>query len=171
MRHILSMLLLMASLHGQAQPLATVIKTQAIDMGRALVNHDQATFMRYMHPDMKALAGDNGKIKQGMDSAFTLFEAMGGKVNRISYGDPAEVIKFHGQLQTTLPQVTSVSTSFADVELSSTLLAVSMDGGKNWYFTDPHAYKAAAAKITLTPLSPKLVIPPPQAPKITPKNQ
>lgn len=171
MRHFSVLLLCLITLHAQAQPLSTIIKTQAIDMGRALVNHDQTTFMRYMHPDMKALAGSNEKVKQGMDSAFMLFEAMGGKVNRISYGDPGEVITFQGQLQTILPQSISVSTSFADVEVITPLLALSMDGGKQWYFTEPNAYKVAASKKKMPPLSPKLVIPPPQQPKITPKNQ
>jgi hypothetical protein len=171
MRNLLTISLILLTVRVDAQPMATVIKTQAIAMGRALVAHDQATFVRYMHPDMRKLAGSSEKVRQGMDSAFALFEAMGGKVNKISYGDPGEIFNFKNQLQAILPQYTSVSTSFADVELTSMLLAVSMDGGKQWYFTEPNAYRAAAKKADLPPLSPNLVIPPPAQPKITPKKQ
>jgi hypothetical protein len=171
MRSILVAVFLLAVAYAGAQPLSTVIKTQAIEMGRAMVNHDQAGFVKYMHPDLRKMAGDGEKARQAMDSAFALFEAMGGKVNHIAYGDPSEIIRFNRQLQTTLPQYTSVSTSFADVELTTTLLAVSMDEGAHWYFTEPNLYRQAAKKVPMPELSPKLVIPAPQPPKITPKKQ
>ncbi len=171
MRRTMITLLTLLSLSVLAQPISTVIKTQAIDMGRALLNHDQASFVKFLNPEMRKIAGSSDLIRQGMDSAFVLFEAMGGKVNRINYGDPSEIIPFHGQLQTTLTQSIFLSTSFAEVEVTSILLAVSLDGGKQWYFTEPNAYKAASKKFNLKPLSPKLIIPTIQQPRITPKNQ
>jgi len=154
-----------------AQPTSTIIKTQAIAMGRAIADHDRATLMSFMLPDLKEMAGDPAKTNQVMDSALAMFEAMGGRITRITYGDPSPVAKGKGQLQAVLPQTIALSTSFADVEFTSTLLAISKDGGKHWYFTEPHVYKEAAKKKSLPEISPELVIPDPQKPVIIQKKQ
>jgi hypothetical protein len=154
-----------------AQPISTVIKTQAIAMGRAIADHDRVTLMNFMLPELKEMAGDEAKTGQVMDSALAIFEAMGGKVTRITYGDPSPIAKAKGQWQAILPQTIALSTSFADIVFTSTLLAISKDAGKHWYFTDPHVYKEAAKKKTLPEIAPELVIPAPQKPQITPKKQ
>ena len=154
-----------------AQPMSTVIKTQAIAMGRAIADHDRVTVMNYMLPDLREMAGDEAKVGQVMDSALAMFEALGGKITRITYGDPTSVAKGKGQLQAILPQTIALTTSFADMEFTSSLLAISKDGGKHWFFTEPHVYKEAAKKKSLPEISPDLIIPAPQKPLIIPKKQ
>lgn len=156
----------------RAQPLPTVIKTQAIAMGRAIADQDKATVLSFMLPELKDMAGDQAKTGQVMDSALAMFQAMGGRITRISYGEPSEVVKGKEQWQATLPQTMALSTSFADIEFTSTLLAISKDKGMHWYFTEPHVYKEAVKKNKALPdIAPALVIPPPQKPQITPKKQ
>jgi hypothetical protein len=158
--------------NGHAQPISTVIKTQAIAMGRAITDHDKQTLMSFMLPELKEMmTGDTKKADMAMDSAIAMFEAMGGRITRISYGDPAEVVKTKDNWQTVLPQEIALSTAFADIEWTSSLLAVSHDQGKHWYFTDPFVYREASKKKPLPLISEKLVIPPLQKPKITPKKQ
>jgi hypothetical protein len=55
-----------------------------------------------------------------------------------------------------------------EVYLETSLIAISMDKGKNWYFIDTNVYKADKIKTALPDLSPKLVIPPQKEPKLTP---
>jgi hypothetical protein len=100
-----------------------------------------------------------------------MFEAMGGRITRISYGEPSPIAKGKSQWQATIPQTIALSTSFADVEFTSVLLAISKDGGKHWFFTEPHVYREAAKKKPIPEIDPSLVIPPPQKPIITPKKQ
>ncbi|HLO82577.1 MAG TPA: hypothetical protein VK166_16545 [Chitinophagaceae bacterium] len=153
-----------------AQPAATTVKFQALEMGRAMVAGDSKGFAKYMLPELVAYGGGAEKVTQMMDSMFAIFKTFGGEVKKITYGNPGKIIKFNKELQTTLPQTTEVSSSIADVILTSTLVAISRDKGKNWYFFDPAMNKADQLKGKLPPISPEIVVPPPQ-PKFIPKEQ
>jgi hypothetical protein len=153
------------------QPVNTVVKSQALDMGKALVNGDSKTFSKYMLPEMLEAGGGTEKVGNMMDSMFTLFKSFGGSVKKITYGNPGKIIKFNKELQTTLPQQTEVTSPIADVVLTSTLVAISRDNGKNWYFYDTSMGKADQLKNKLPTLSPDIVIPPPVMPKIIAKEQ
>jgi ketosteroid isomerase-like protein len=153
------------------QPLSTAIKTQAIDMGKALINNDIASFQKYMHPNVIEASGGAEKIKSIMDTAFKMFKTFGGQIKKITYGNPGEIVSHKKELQAVFPQSTEVSTSFADITLESTFIAISYDKGKNWYFIDANMYKSALLKDKLPELSHKLIIPPQSQPKITPKQQ
>ncbi len=154
-----------------SQPLPTVIKTQAIDMGRALINNDLPTFQQYLHPEVIKQAGGAEKMKMMSDSAIAIFKQFGGSIKRISYGNPSEIIHFKKEMQATLPQTTYITTSFADIELESTLIAISQDKGKHWYFTDSQLYNTESMKQKMPSLSPDLVIPPPIKPRMIPKEK
>jgi len=155
----------------EAQPMETVIKTQAIEMGRALVAGDVKTFSRFMLPELVEAGKETGKTQMTMDSAFAVFKSFGGKVERITYGNPGKMVIYKNELQSTLPQTTEITSPFADVVLSSTLVAISRDNGKNWYFIDASAGKIEQLKTKLPNLSPELVIPEPTPPKVTMKQQ
>ena len=154
-----------------AQPIPTVIKTQAIDMGRALINNDLPTFQQYLHPEVIKQAGGAEKMKMMSDSAIAIFKQFGGSIKRISYGNPSAIINFKKEMQTTLPQTTFITTSFADIELESTLIAISQDRGKHWYFTDSQLYTTESMKQKMPSISPDLVIPPPAKPRMIPKEK
>ena len=133
-KFICFVLLFITCIYSEAQPLSSVIKAQAMDMGKALIRNDIGTFQKYMHPVLIKRAGGAEKMKQTADSMFQLFRQFGGSVSKIIYGNPSEVISYKKQLQATIPQTTSVTTSLADLEMETTLIAISTDNGKNWYF-------------------------------------
>jgi hypothetical protein len=170
-RTILFLCLLTAVYFADAQPMATVIKSQAMEMGKALVAGDAKTFSRFMLPELLDEANKIGKANMTMDSAFAMFKAFGGNVEKISYGNPGKIIEYKNELQSTLPQTTEITSPFADVVLNSTLVAISRDNGKNWYFIDVSMGKIDKLKSTLPNLSPDLVIPPQTPPKVTMKEQ
>lgn len=154
-----------------AQPMPTVIKTQAIEMGKALVNNDLTGYQKYMHPEIIKQSGGAEKMKVMADSAISLFRQFGGSIKRISYGNPAVILSHKKELQTTLPQTTFITTAFADIELESTLIAVSQDKGKHWYFIDTQLYGSDKIRQNLPALSPELTIPALQKPRMIPKEQ
>lgn len=154
-----------------AQPTNTVVKSQALVMGKAMVVGDGKTFAQYMLPELIQAGGGPEKVGNMMDSMFAVFKTFGGNVERISYGNPAKIVKYKKELQTTLPQTTSITSPFADIELTSTLVAISRDGGRNWYFYDPQMGQAREMKDKLPTLSPEIVIPPMQKPKVTMKQE
>jgi hypothetical protein len=164
-------ILLTGGIQLSAQPLPSIIKTQAIEMGRALVKNDLPGFQKYLHPDMLDQAGGSEKMKALYDSAQSIFKKVGGSIRKITYGNPGEIVKYHKELQTTLPQTLYISTSFADIEMESILVAISRDRGKQWYFIDSQLYSTSSIQQTLPALCPEMVIPPPSKPRMIPKEK
>jgi hypothetical protein len=163
--------LLLLHFIATAQPTSSIVKAQALEMGKALVNGDSKTFAAFMLPEIISTIGGEEKVNVLMDSAFNVFKTFGGSVKKITYGNPGKIISYKNEWQTILPQITEVTSPFADIELSSTLVAISRDNGKHWYFFDTSMGKADQLKNILPGLSPDISIPPPTQPKITPKEK
>lgn len=106
MRYILILALLASNFYVlRAQPIETVIKTQAIEMGKAMVAGDTKKLSKFMLPELLQAGGGGEKVMQNMDSALKIFKQFGGQVTRITYGQPAKVVKFRKELQTYLPRL------------------------------------------------------------------
>jgi hypothetical protein len=153
---------------GFSQNVNSVIKTQAMDMAKALLKKDYTTFSRYMHPQITEAAGGKNKLIQQMDTASAVAAKFGAEIKKVLIGNPSAVVKFNKELQATLPQYTEMKTNFGNLTLESTLVAISPDNGKNWYFIDTSVFGAQELKKSLPNLSPQLVIPPTKPPKFTP---
>lgn len=168
----LCMLVSLACLPVMAQPpLGSQVKTQAMDMAKAMVSGDTKKFSMYMLPELIEARGGAGKVNIMMDSVFMVFKSFGGNVNKITYGNPGKVVKFRKEMQTTLPQTTEITSPFGDLVLRSTLIAISRDNGQKWYFYDTSLGKAEELKNKLPNLSPELVVPPATEPVFKPKKQ
>ena len=156
---------------SQAQNLSTVIKVQAMEMGNAAIRNDFNTFVKYMHPDVVAFAGGKVDMKTKMDSAYQMMKQFGVSFKRYWIGSPGEIVKHNNQLQALLPQSTSLKTPFGELNAETTMLVISKDGGKSWWFIDTNVYSTDKLKNILPDLSPKLVIPPRTKPKLVPANK
>src|SRR4051812_48488379 len=161
--------MLISCLNLPAQNQSSIIKGQAMDMARALLKKDYDAFSRYIHPNLIEAAGGKKQLEERMDTANTFAAQFGAEIKKIIIGNPAKVISYHNQLQTTLPQFTQLTSSFGDAELETTLIAISTDNGKNWKFVDTSVFKLKDVKRYLPDLSPDLGIPAPKPPKFIPK--
>lgn len=171
MKYAIIFILLSSTFHlSKAQPIETVIKSQAIQMGKAMVAGDTKTFSKFMLPELMAAGGGGEKAMKQMDSAINLFKQFGGQVSRITYGQPAKIVKYKKELQTYLPQTTELTSDIADVTFTSSIVAISRDNGKNWYFYDANMMKSQNIKDKLPTLSPDINIPPGEKPKIIMKT-
>jgi len=173
MKKILNLLfsftsVLFVSLPGSSQNLSTTIKVQAMDMAKALMHNDFASFSKYMHPGIIAFAGGKEKMKNKMDSADVAMKQFGVSFKRYWIGDPGEIIEYKSRLQCILPQSTTMNTPMGELIAETSLIAISMDKGKNWWFIDTNVYRVNKLKDILPDLSPKLVIPDPKEPKFVP---
>jgi hypothetical protein len=173
MKKILNLLclsgaVLFISSTATGQNLSTTIKVQAMDMAKALMRNDFANFSKYMHPNIIAFGGGKEKMKSKMDSADVAMKQFGVSFKKYWIGNPGDIIHYKDQLQCVLPQSTTMSTVMGDITAETTLVAISMDKGKNWYFIDTNVYRVSKLKTILPDLSPKLVIPPPKEPKFAP---
>ncbi|RYY41073.1 MAG: hypothetical protein EOO08_03435 [Chitinophagaceae bacterium] len=165
---IFSLLLLLAARGAGAQNRATVIKVQAMEMGKALMKNDFNTFVKYMHPAVIAYAGGKEQMKAKMDSAFAMSQRFGVTFKRYFIGNPGRIVSYKNQLQALLPQSTTLSMALGDVTMESSFVVISPDGGKNWWFIDTNVYHADKLKSILPDLSPDIVIPPRSKPKMVP---
>jgi hypothetical protein len=156
-----------ASVNGQH---ASSIKTAALDMGNALAQKNSPKFIGYMHPVMVELAGGEKQLRLISDSALKVFEQFGGRVSKITFGNPGEVVKHKKMLQSVIPQTISLTSFMGDVELSTSLIAISEDDGGKWKFIDTNLFSVKEIKSAMPDLSPALVIPKSAPPKITMKQ-
>jgi hypothetical protein len=170
-RYVLIGMLVCYAATSIAQNQAAIIKTQAMDMAGTLVKKDFPSFIKYMHPDIIKLAGGKEKALQRMDTVNAMAAQFGATIKRILIGNPGKVINYKNQLQVTLPQTSELASGFGNVTLETTLIAISTNGGKNWYFIDTSVYNMKDVKKAMPDLSPELAIPPPKPPKFTPAQQ
>ncbi len=165
---LLVLLLSLTSLLSAGQNHSTTIRVQAMEMGNAAIRNDFNTFVKFMHPDVVAFAGGKEAMRFKMDSAYGMMKQFGVTFKRYWIGKPEAVVKHGKQLQALLPQTTVMKTGFGDLQAETTMLAISEDGGKNWWFVDTNVYGAEKLKNILPDLSPKLVLPPRTKPKLIP---
>jgi hypothetical protein len=158
------------SLTANCQNLSTTIKVQAMDMGSAFMKNDFATFSKYMHPNIIAFAGGRENMKSKMDSAATAMKNFGITFKRYWIGSPSEIINYKNELQSVLPISTTIKTPLGEVIAETSMIVISTDNGKNWYFIDTNVYKLDKLKNVLPDISPKLVIPPQKQPKFIPEK-
>jgi len=139
-----------------------------MEMARALIKNDFSVFSQYMHPKIVDFAGGKEKMKIKMDSADAAMKQFGVSFKKILIGDPGEVIPYKNELQCVLPQTTTMKMALGELIVETSLVAISTDKGKNWYFIDTNVYKADKLKSILPDLSPKLVIPAQKQPQLIP---
>jgi hypothetical protein len=171
MKHIKCFLLSMGMLlvlGTKAQNLPSTIKVQAMDMANALIKNDFNTFVKYMHPNIISFAGGQEKMKTRMDSAYAAMKQFGVTFKRYWIGNPGEIVAYKNSLQAILPQSTTLITPLGELTAETSMIVISPDKGKSWWFIDTNVYKADKLKNILPDLSPKLVIPPQKQPKLVP---
>jgi hypothetical protein len=156
------------SAYGQNH--ATTIKVQAMDMGSAFMKNDFNNFVKYMHPNIIDFAGGKEKMKQGMDSVSMAMKTFGVSFKRYWIGSPGQIINYNNQLQAVLPISTTMKTLLGDLVAETSMIVISNDNGKNWWFIDTNVYKADKIKNVLPGLSPQLVIPPQKKPQLIPNK-
>jgi hypothetical protein len=155
---------------ASSQNVKTVIKTQAMEMVSALLKKDFETFTKYMHPKIIELAGGKAQLLSKMDTASKIADKFGAKISRVLIGHPDDVIEYKKQLQCTLSQTTDIRSLLGTMTLQSTLIAISEDAGKHWFFIDTAAYNLDEIKKSLPDLSPEIKVPPMPEPKFTPND-
>jgi len=153
---------------ASAQNLPTTIKVQAMNMGKAFVQNDFTSFVKYMHPNIIAFAGGKEKMRAKMDTAYQMMKQFGISFKTYLIGDPGEIVNYKNQLQAVLPVSTTLKTALAEITAETTLIVISNDKGKNWWFIDTNVYDIDSLKNILPDLSTELIIPARKKPKIVP---
>ena len=144
----------------------TIIKTQAMEMARALLAKDVEKVVQYLPPKLVEASGGKAKVLSVRDSLNKFMLQFGAEIQKVTIGNPTKIISYKDQLQSTVPQITRIKFMEGAVVIESTLLAISEDKGQHWYFVDTNIYRSGKLKEALPNLSPELVIPPMKKPEI-----
>ncbi len=172
-RKIVLLLITFAVIHRFAaaqQGLETTIKIQAMEMAKAILAKDVEKTVQYLPPKLVEASGGKAKVLVVRDSLNKFMQQFGVDVKKIIIGNPAKIINYKEVLQTTLPQTTHIKFMQGTMVIESTLVAISEDKGKHWYFIDTAIYRSGKLKEALPNLSPELVIPPMKKPEMVPDN-
>jgi len=142
------------------------IKDQAEKMGQLLLKKDYKSFIKFTYPKIVEMAGSEEKMIQTIDNGSKAMETEGASFLSFTFGDPSKIIEVGNELQGTLPQTIEMKVSNGRVVIKSTLIVVSTDHGKNWFFIDTSDKDIQTLKKALPNLSGDLKISAKQQPTL-----
>lgn len=148
------------------------VKTSAFlaakTMDNALVIKDYDKYVEYNHPKVLAQVegGRSGMVMQVADQVATIEES-GNLITAVWPGKPEFVVDTAGEYQCTMQQFMEYRLPEGKVKAETTIIGISQDKGKNWYFLDVAGRKLEDVKELFPTLSSKLVIPPASEPEFT----
>ena len=138
----------------------TIIE-QAELMAKALLNKDIEIYKKFISPKMAAVFGGQEKMIEQIKNDQKLLESQGIKFLNVTFGKPSNIIIVDNELQCTIPQKSEVKISTGRLITTSTLVVVSDDNGKNWFFIDTFGKDIQFMRLNFPTLnlSNKLIIP------------
>ena len=140
------------------------VQQQANLMGQAFLKADYQTFARYTYPALLSAMGGENRMVATLTQTVSDMGAKGMTFSSIIVNSPTKIVKSGNELQCTLQQHTTIKLTNGRAVATSTLIAISKDGGKDWLFVDTSNKDAAAMRKALSNLSAAIVIPPQQKP-------
>ncbi len=143
------------------------IQQQANLMGQAFIKGDYQAFAKYTYPAIVSAMGGENRMASVLANSATNMKTQGEVFDNISFDSPTNIVKSGNELQCTLQQHTTIKLANGRAVATSTLIAISKDGGKNWWFVDTSNKDAAAIRKALPNLSTAIIIPPQQKPVFT----
>jgi hypothetical protein len=164
MKQIATMLFLLVFLtlcNGQTKNFdySKTIKEQAEMMGQLLLKKDFISFCKYTYPKIIDMMGGKQKMVKVLDKKSKEMLSEGAIFRNVTFGEPSKIITIGNELQCTVPQTIEIKVPNGKLKANSTLIAISIDNGKNWYFVDTSGKDIQTMKKRLPNLSGELVIP------------
>jgi hypothetical protein len=135
------------------------IKLQAEKMCQLLLKKDFSSFTKFTYPKVVEMMGGEAKMVEVIENGTLQMESEETSILNATIGEPSNTITYESEIQCTVPQTTEIKVPDGMLITKSTLIAISMDNGKNWYFVDTSGKDIQTMREMLPNLSPELVIP------------
>jgi serine kinase of HPr protein (carbohydrate metabolism regulator) len=143
-----------------------VLKEQVRKLSLALLKSDTITFISYMHPAVVAMLGSRQKAITYIGEMWSKSQKEGTSFADITTGEPSAIIVTKDEWQCTIPETMKMKSSKGFLMIiKTTLIAVSFDKGRRWYFIDTFRKSRDVLKAVFPTLSEELVIPPASEPQ------
>lgn len=137
---------------------------QADDMGKKFIAKDYAGFLLYTHPIVVKNMGNREKMLEETTKSFKQLEAENITFLAVKFGAPSKIITVGNELQCIIPQMIEMKVPGGTLTAHTSLIAISNNKGKNWYFVDASNNNLENMKLLLPTLSSELILPDPQDP-------
>ncbi|MHA3788906.1 hypothetical protein ACX0HA_11890 [Flavobacterium hauense] len=132
---------------------------QANDMGEKFVAANYKAFLQYTYPRTIEGMGGEAMALHKIETDMQSVKDEGITIINITFGAPTKIIKVGNDLQSTLPQIMVMRIPHGKVTSTTTMLAISNDNGKKWFFLDTVNYNHADMKMLIPNLSDQIIIP------------
>jgi hypothetical protein len=142
----------------EASDHAAEIKKDAETMKKFLLNKDYPSFVKFTYPKLVEMAGGEQKMVETFEETMKQMEAAGTIILDVTFGEPTKVIKQGNELQCTIPQLTKLKMNENQLSQKSTLIAISENDGKTWYFINASSDDIHEMQKNLPNLSSELVL-------------
>jgi hypothetical protein len=170
MKYPITLLFILVSFISIAQtervdPIRLNVEKQAALMGKLFLAKDFKGFTKYIYPVILEKAGGAAVMVKSMEAGLKDMEKDGLLLHNVTIGKCSNIIHFNNELQCTLSQELEMKTPEGRLIITTSLIGISTDDGKNWTFFDTHDQDLETLKNVLPNLSSDLVIPKSQAPQ------
>jgi hypothetical protein len=168
---LLLALSLSVNAQGNLNKFKPAVKSAAKRMNDALVKKDIKTFVKTTYPKVVEMTeGGLVKIQSELEIQLNAIEKSGSKILSAWPGDATTIIDTAGEYQCTIPQYMKMQLVNGALTTQTTLIGLSQDKGKTWYFIDATDKPLNQWRNLFPNLSSKLVFFPAKEPKFEPKN-
>ena len=138
---------------------------QAEKMAQLLLKKDFKSFTAFTYPKVVEMMGGSQRMVQTLEKGFKDMESQGIRILAISFGSHSPILVYGGEQQCILPQTIEMKVPGGRLVSNATLIAISKDNGKKWYFIDTSGKDIKTMKTSLKNLSGQLPIPEKQEPE------
>jgi hypothetical protein len=135
------------------------MEKQANQMGNTFIRGDYHAFAKYNHPKILKLMGGENQMIATLTKSINDTRNKGVVFTGIKFDNPTKIIKNKNELQCTIQQHLIANVSNGKMISASTLIAISLNSGKNWYFVDTSNKDMKILKSVLPSISNEIVIP------------
>ena len=154
----LFLLFLISFMYAQKN-ISSVIKEQAKKMEEALMKGDYKVFVQFSLPALVDSMGGVDEMTEITKSGMEEMEKNGFTIIAVTFGNPSEICQTKKNWQCTLLQNIILKAPEGKVVNNSTLVGVSYNNGKNWYFIDAAGKSREQIKLFIPELCERIKIP------------
>lgn len=151
------------------------IKALAQLVATATMKGDYKTVIDHTDPETVKAAGGRDAMVKVMERLFTQMKSKGAYVKNATAGEPGPIVTVNNKLFCVVPESVSMAVPQSSMmpkgvyTAQSTLLALSTDNGKTWYFVGSGSINEEAIYKKFPELKGKIVFPKPVPPQFTPE--
>jgi hypothetical protein len=134
------------------------IKSDCEIMANAMLQKNYSTIIDYTYPKIVEMGGGKTAMLKAAKSSFgKMDESI--ILEKITFGEPQKIYVAGKELHCIVPETLTINTNKGKMQATYSLLAVSPDKGKKWFFLETHKLTPKFLKNIFPDFNYNLIIP------------